>query len=148
MSLLDTAVWSIGRKLAALADPLLGSAVGATRVLKAVADDHVRRQLEEARDLEGCPHIYACCDYAMSGQQINAMKAAADGHTAWEAPNLLWVYHRQVDYAPIHARQVYHLREDGQWEGQGGQWRRPVTGVPCRRCNAARAARLEGRQQP
>jgi hypothetical protein len=142
MGFFEGGIRAIGKRIAGLADPLFGAASGTTNVLKSVVDGEVRRQLEEVRDQEGCPHIHACCDYAMSNQQINAMKAAADGNTAWEAPNLLWVYHGQVDYAPMHARQVYHLREDGRWEGQGGQWRRPITGVPCHRCTAVRAARM------
>ena len=70
-----------------------------------------------------------------------AQTAAKDGKTAWEAPNMLWVYHDQRDYAPIHARQVYHMRSDGKWEAQGGSWGRKVTGTSCRKCDAARSAR-------
>lgn len=143
MGLFDGGILAIGKRIAGLADPWFG-ARGTTKVLKSAVDEEIRRKLDEIRDQEGCPHIQACCDYAMSNQQVNAMKAAADGNTAWEAPNLLWVYHQQADYAPMHARQVYHLREDGRWEGQGGQWRRPVTGGPCHRCSAVQAARIAG----
>lgn len=138
---IETTAWTIGKKLAGLIDPLFGMALTGTKILKSAIDEETRQRLEEVQQLEACPHIKPCADYGLAGDRINAQTAAKDGKTAWEAPNMLWVYHDQRDYAPIHARQVYHMRSDGKWEAQGGSWGRKVTGTSCRKCDAARSAR-------
>ena len=137
----ETAAWAVGKQLAKWVDPLFGIAITGTKILKAGLDAETRKRLEEVQDQEACPHIKACADYGLAGDRINAMTAAKDGKTAWEAPNTLWVYHDQIDFAPMHARQVYHMRADGKWEAQGGSWKRRITGGPCKRCVTARGAR-------
>jgi hypothetical protein len=95
--------WVVGQGIGKI--PLVGWAYSLTELIKSQVDDHTRKQLEVIRKAEGCSHILDCCSYSMmAGQGINAMTIASVGMTAWEAPNLLWVYHKQPDFKPIHAR--------------------------------------------
>ena len=113
--------------------------IGIANFIMRIAGKSVEKQLEEVKSIEGCPHIYDCRSYdpLTSGEKINAMKAANDGKTAWEAPNLLWVYHDQPDFMPIHTRQVYRPRKDGKWQIEGGSSGRIITGIKCIKCAAA-----------
>ena len=141
MGLVEGGLWKIAGKAASWLAPELGLAVAGTKMLKGMVDSETARLLQEVRELEGCPHVKAMSEYGTGHVKLLAPLAAKAGKTSWEAPNTLWVYHDQVDYAPIHARQVYHLRSDGKFEGQGGGWGKKVTGGPCKMCGAAHSAR-------
>lgn len=70
------------------------AAIG-TGIVKAVVDDDIDTRLREVQageEAKYSPFIKPCYRYAMTAPQINAIKIATKGGTAWKHPNGLWVY--------------------------------------------------------
>lgn len=141
MGWMEGGAWWAAKTVGNWIAPELGMAIAGTKLLKGAVDEDTRKRLQEVREAEACPHVKACSDYGTGDVRILAQVAAKDSKTAWEASNLLWVYHDQIDFAPKHARQVYHMRPDGTWEAQGGGWGKPITGGPCKQCVAVRGGK-------
>lgn len=83
----DMAIWATGFISA-------GASI-AVGLVKAVVDDDMDTRVREIQSKENStysPYIKACFRYGSAAPQINAMKIASSGGTAWRAPNGLWVY--------------------------------------------------------
>jgi len=98
---------------------LMGGAAGPaaiTGVVKAVVDDDMDQRLKVARRSEKAEfqlHIQPCYHFGIAPPQVNAMKIASMGGTAWQHPNGLWVYitdannYHIPNFNPNKALQIY-----------------------------------------
>lgn len=111
---------------------LLGGAAApasiATGIVKAVVDDDINHRLKVAHNsekIEMRSHIRPCYHFGVAPPQINAMKIASMGGTAWQHPNGLWLYitdarnHHIPNFKPKSAVQIYQPVWPLQSKGDG-----------------------------
>ncbi len=104
-----------------------GGASTAVSLVKAVVDDRINQKLDlvKAKEPEKyAPHNKACYYYGLAAPQINAMRIASEGGTAWISDKGLWVYITDAcnnlvrDYTPSDYVRMFRpkkpLKEDNQ----------------------------------
>ncbi len=118
--------------------PVVGTAYSIVSLFKGVVDDDIKNKLNDVRESEGCLHIKAVSLEYYSAQYIGAQQAAAAGYSVWQAPNLLWCFHEQPNYRPIHARRdKMFITKPSGWGNPEPGW----SGSSCFKCAATNAQR-------
>jgi hypothetical protein len=81
-----------------------GGAATITSLWKSKVDDHIAFKFKEAVKNEPiiqAQHMEPCYDTFYGPPQINAMKFASIGGTAWQHPNGLWICVKDKDGIPV-----------------------------------------------